>query len=191
MITSTTQQSPMQAHAVRLGPDTDLVPALLQVAAQAQHETSCAACFVLTAVGSLSQVTLRMASASRKDKQDSNKDDNNDESNEIKTWNERVEIVSMVGTFSSDGSKHLHMVRFRRGVLSWSIILSCFLISSIVIVWHQYICLIVLRCITSIVGFTGRRFRCWRPRHGWKSVYYLGTGSRHSPWCYLYTRTGR
>ena len=92
---STVVSSTMQAHAVRFGPGTDLVPALLEVAAVA------GACCVITAVGSLDYVKLRMSSACA------------GEPNSIvyKEWHERVEIVSLVGTFSADGNKHLHMVR--------------------------------------------------------------------------------
>jgi predicted DNA-binding protein with PD1-like motif len=57
--------------------------------------------FVLSAVGSLSDVTLRLASASRAD--------DNSESNETRRWSERLEVVSLVGTFTPTGAKHLHM----------------------------------------------------------------------------------
>jgi len=61
----------------------------------------------MTAVGSLSDVTLRLANASRKE---SDSDDKKVSGNEIKRWqNERFEIVSLVGTFSRDGSSHLHL----------------------------------------------------------------------------------
>lgn len=88
---------PLTAHAVRLDPGADLVSALQTSARQAMTSTNTLSAFVLTAVGSLSQVTLRMANATSGDHEDLN------------TWNERLEIVSLVGTFSADSSKHLHM----------------------------------------------------------------------------------
>lgn len=103
--TTTIVSSPLQAHAVRFGPGTDLVPALLRVAAQQQqrrHGDAAAACCVVTAVGSLQHVKLRMASA-RAGQQPN--------SIQYRTLEERVEIVSLVGTFAADGTKHLHMVR--------------------------------------------------------------------------------
>lgn len=93
--------------------------------------SSQAACFVLSAVGSLECVTLRMANACRRGMKTANSttptsmaassassntnidDDDNNNSNDgptIKTWNERLEIVSLTGTFSgASGGKHLHM----------------------------------------------------------------------------------
>lgn len=53
-------------------------------------------------MGSLDRVSLRMANACRTD------GDNISSSNEIRDWNERMEVVSLVGTLSSSG-KHLHM----------------------------------------------------------------------------------
>jgi predicted DNA-binding protein with PD1-like motif len=83
----------LRAHCIRLHPGDDLIPCLQEAARQ----TGAAACFILTTVGSLDQVSLRMASA---------EDGSN---NEIKTWNnERFEIVSLVGTLAPD-AKHLHM----------------------------------------------------------------------------------
>ncbi|GKY93914.1 hypothetical protein MPSEU_000358300 [Mayamaea pseudoterrestris] len=90
------------AHAVRFKPNDDLVSCLLaaaNLAMQQQQQTgSSSACIVLTAVGSLSMVQLRMASASA-----------SSDNNAVKVWNEQLEVVSLVGTFSKDGSKHLHM----------------------------------------------------------------------------------
>lgn len=57
--------------------------------------------FVLSAVGSLEAVTLRLASASRTDK--------GGETNETRTWVERFEVVSLVGTFAPSNQKHLHL----------------------------------------------------------------------------------
>ena len=93
----------MQAHALRLGPGTDLVPALSKIAGQL-FETSSSSCCVLTAVGSLSEVSLRMASATRLKGEEP--------VTIVKDIEERVEIVSLVGTFSLNGGKHLHMVRY-------------------------------------------------------------------------------
>eukprot|EP00977_Amphora_coffeiformis_P025683 scaffold21340_cov179-Amphora_coffeaeformis.AAC.1 len=90
--------SPLRAHAVRFGPGTDLVPALLETAA------TCNASCILTAVGSLEYVKLRMASAAAGDPN----------SLQYKELHERMEIVSLVGTFSGNPApcnKHLHMVR--------------------------------------------------------------------------------
>jgi predicted DNA-binding protein with PD1-like motif len=89
----------MQAHACRLNPGEDLVPALENAAVEAMSASQCSSAFVMSAVGSLDGVTLRMANASRTD---------GSASNDIMQWEERFEIVSLVGTFSSSG-KHLHM----------------------------------------------------------------------------------
>ena len=90
----------MHAHAVRFGPNTDVVPALQAVVHQLLETAS--SCCILTAVGSLTSVHLRMASASRKT-------DDNEPPPEVlyQHLHERVEIVSLVGTFSADGGKHL------------------------------------------------------------------------------------
>lgn len=87
----------LRAHAVRLLPGDDLVPALEAAALQCMEQSQSQSCFVLTAVGSLSQVTLRLANAKAK------------EDNPIQAWNECFEIVSLVGTFSKSTGKHLHM----------------------------------------------------------------------------------
>jgi predicted DNA-binding protein with PD1-like motif len=92
---------PIQAHAVRLLPGEDLVEAMEKAAAQAMSRSQSESAFVLSVVGSLESVTLRMASACRKDETSS-------PPNEIKQWDERMEVVSLVGTFSPNG-KHLHM----------------------------------------------------------------------------------
>jgi predicted DNA-binding protein with PD1-like motif len=93
---------PLQVHAIRFGPHTDIVPALMQAVAS----TKASSCCVLSVVGSLEQVTLRMASASRLPDHDQPPPEPR-----YLTLNERVEIVSLVGTISQDASsKHLHMV---------------------------------------------------------------------------------
>jgi len=100
-----TQQPPLasgtlRAHAIRLLPGDDLVPALESAAFQCMEGSCSQSCFVMTAVGSLSQVTLRMANATT----------NITEANPIQTWNECLEVVSLVGTFSKRAvGKHLHM----------------------------------------------------------------------------------
>jgi predicted DNA-binding protein with PD1-like motif len=91
----------MRAHAIRLTPGQNLVPALEDAATRAMAASGASSSFVLSAVGSLDGVTLRMANASRKD-------DGEDKGNEIREWNERFEVVSLVGTFSPTG-KHLHI----------------------------------------------------------------------------------
>jgi predicted DNA-binding protein with PD1-like motif len=91
----------MRAHAIRLTPGQNLVPALEDAAAKAMTASGSSSSFVLSAVGSLDGVALRMANASRKD-------DGEEKANAIREWTERFEIVSLVGTFSSNG-KHLHM----------------------------------------------------------------------------------
>lgn len=82
----------MKAYAVRLEPGDDLVPSLQRVA----NELSEHNCFVVSAVGSLSSVTLRMANATVQG------------TGAIRTWNENMEILSMVGTFALH-DKHLHL----------------------------------------------------------------------------------
>mmetsp|Transcript_110377 Transcript_110377/g.165169 ORF Transcript_110377/g.165169 Transcript_110377/m.165169 type:complete len:155 (-) Transcript_110377:176-640(-) len=91
----------MKAHACRLRPGEDLVPALENAAAEAMSAAKCSSAFVMSAVGSLDGVELRMANASRVDCE-------NTTQNDVLKWEERFEIVSLVGTFASTG-KHLHM----------------------------------------------------------------------------------
>jgi len=85
---------PMRAYAVRLHPGGDLVAAMQGVAEDAMKYAPypTASAFVLTAVGSLEEVTLRMANADA-----------------IKTYREHLEVVSLVGTFSQEEGKHLHI----------------------------------------------------------------------------------
>mmetsp|Transcript_18447 Transcript_18447/g.45732 ORF Transcript_18447/g.45732 Transcript_18447/m.45732 type:complete len:160 (-) Transcript_18447:2848-3327(-) len=90
------------AHPIRLNPGEDLVSAIENAASQAMSISDSSSAFVMTAVGSLDKVSLRMANASRSD------GDNISPSNEIRDWNERMEVVSLVGTLSASG-KHLHM----------------------------------------------------------------------------------
>ena len=87
------------AHPVRLGKGDDLVSSMEKAAFSAMEKSGTSSAFILTAVGSLERVTLRMANASNA---------NGEFVNEVREWNERLEIVSLVGTFSKEG-KHLHM----------------------------------------------------------------------------------
>mmetsp|Transcript_22663 Transcript_22663/g.38532 ORF Transcript_22663/g.38532 Transcript_22663/m.38532 type:complete len:158 (-) Transcript_22663:1120-1593(-) len=88
----------VQAHCVRLPPGADLVPTLQECARQVLKGER-GSVFVMSAVGSLSEVTLRMASAN---------DDDRASGGHIRRWTECFEIVSLVGTFSLD-AKHLHL----------------------------------------------------------------------------------
>jgi predicted DNA-binding protein with PD1-like motif len=92
----------MQAHAIRIHAGEDLVPSLSKATFAAMEKSGSKSAFVMTAVGSLETVTLRMANACKVGGNPENSP------NEIKEWKERLEIVSLVGTFSGDG-KHLHM----------------------------------------------------------------------------------
>lgn len=87
------------AHALRVGEDADLVETILSSARKAMAFTNSNSAFIMTAVGSLKEVSLRMASASCEDGK---------KTTSIRTWNENVEIVSLVGTITND-NKHLHM----------------------------------------------------------------------------------
>ena len=88
---------PMQAHATRFRPGEDLVASLLQAAADAMKTSRARSAALVTAVGSLSYLKLRLANASP------------DHPNEMREWTEKLEIVSLVGTFSHDGGKHVHI----------------------------------------------------------------------------------
>jgi len=77
------------AHACRFPSGSELVKCLQQASGQAGQKQNSSAVFVITAVGSLREVTLRMANAQAGDA----------ESN-YRSWNEPVEIVSLVGTFA-------------------------------------------------------------------------------------------
>lgn len=87
------------AHPIRLCKGDDLVSSMEKAAMSAMAKSGTSSAFVLTAVGSLESVVLRMANASNADGVCVN---------EVKEWKERLEIVSLVGTFSREG-KHLHM----------------------------------------------------------------------------------
>jgi len=83
----------MEIHAFRLTPGQDLRKSLLSYAKGAKLEAGC----VVTCVGSLSKVSLRLANA-----------DGKRGSNETVSLEERFEIVSLTGTVSRHGC-HLHM----------------------------------------------------------------------------------
>jgi predicted DNA-binding protein with PD1-like motif len=133
----TMESATLQSHAVRIPPNANLVDALVDAAQQAMSRSNAKSAFVITAVGSLSTVTLRMAAtddatststrtstetstsagdsigASKKSKTASN---NNapltlaqTTTLQVRTFPNHFEIVSLVGTFSMDGGKHLHM----------------------------------------------------------------------------------
>jgi uncharacterized protein len=91
---------PLRAHAIRLGPGEDLVASLQAAVQSVMAASETASAFVLTAVGSLSAVTLRLANASRAA--------DTLPCNDVKTWDENVEIVSLIGTFTYD-AKHIHV----------------------------------------------------------------------------------
>lgn len=108
---------PCRAHAFRLKPGdsvrsslTDAVRAILSRGVGeddhdddegARRRRRSSSAFVLTAVGSVTDVTLRLASASAKD----------GSANAVRRWppERRFEVVSLVGTFAKDDARfHLH-----------------------------------------------------------------------------------
>lgn len=170
----TVVSGPVHGHACRLLPGDDLVSCILSAASMAMENSNTQSAFVMSAVGSIDTVTLRMANASmdgctisttnKKDSDEVNEKDNNSKKNidddgakdkfnkeedgqrsdnnnkrqkienvnnknnknDIRTWNERMEVVSLVGTFAVSSSvaassshdsdttttvikKHLHM----------------------------------------------------------------------------------
>lgn len=120
-----------QSHAVRIPPNADLVPSLLDAAQQAMEQSQSQSAFVMTAVGSLTEVTLRMAATNDEEgvvvpsiNEESGSDGKkrktvpsmtkSSPSLRIRTFLKHFEIVSLVGTFSPDDQgkvtlKHLHM----------------------------------------------------------------------------------
>lgn len=118
---------PVTAHALRLHPGEPLMPSLRSAAdviLARQAPEKCSAVFVMTCVGSLKDVTLRLANASRVATDDDEQQSSiktmpstggqslgkpKGSSNDIRRWKQRFEIVSMVGTFSRDGGCHLHI----------------------------------------------------------------------------------
>ena len=83
----------MKTHAFRLKPNQDLRTSIEGYVRA--HQIKAGA--ILTCVGSLKHATIRMANASALDK-----------SNQIKEYNQKFEIVSLVGTLS-DEKCHLHI----------------------------------------------------------------------------------
>jgi len=83
----------MKTHAFRLKPNQDLRTSIEDYA----RENNIKAGAILTCVGSLKHATIRMANASALDK-----------SNQIKNYDQKFEIVSLIGTFS-DQKSHLHI----------------------------------------------------------------------------------
>lgn len=77
----------MKTYAIRLKPNQDLKTSLVEYARENQIKAG----VVLTCVGSLNGATLRMANETA-----------------LKTFEGKFEIVSLVGTFSTDGC-HLHI----------------------------------------------------------------------------------
>ena len=120
----------MHSHAVRIPPNADLVPSLLSAAQQAMQQSPqpCQSAFVMTAVGSLTEVTLRMAATADDDdkgvsatmttkKSDCHNDGSGNDNKKqktnpsltetttrglrIRTYQNHYEIVSLVGTFAA------------------------------------------------------------------------------------------
>ena len=79
-------------HALRLHPGDELFGALKKYCT----DNNIKAAYIATCVGSLQACTLRLANADR------------DRPNEIKTYDQRFEIVSVVGTISCEGA-HIHL----------------------------------------------------------------------------------
>ena len=78
---------PAKVYALRLHPGDDLKIKLSEFV----KENKIKAGYIITCVGSLSKVTLRLANR-----------------NETQTWKENFEITSLTGTLSPDGN-HLHI----------------------------------------------------------------------------------
>eukprot|EP00820_Chromera_velia_P016855 Cvel_6380.t1-p1 / transcript=Cvel_6380.t1 / gene=Cvel_6380 / organism=Chromera_velia_CCMP2878 / gene_product=Bifunctional protein GlmU, putative / transcript_product=Bifunctional protein GlmU, putative / location=Cvel_scaffold311:1-2067(-) / protein_length=139 / sequence_SO=supercontig / SO=protein_coding / is_pseudo=false len=87
------KSSPGRFFTFRLPPGAKLKEELERVVTSQDRKAAC----VVTCVGSLTQLTARMANADA------------ETPNEIKSWEERLEICSLVGTLSSTGGSHLHI----------------------------------------------------------------------------------
>eukprot|EP00569_Conticribra_weissflogii_P017000 CAMPEP_0171406972 /NCGR_PEP_ID=MMETSP0880-20121228/18871_1 /TAXON_ID=67004 /ORGANISM="Thalassiosira weissflogii, Strain CCMP1336" /LENGTH=198 /DNA_ID=CAMNT_0011922803 /DNA_START=64 /DNA_END=660 /DNA_ORIENTATION=+ len=102
---------PVTAHCFRLQPGDQLMPTLKQAASVVLSRMPpdvCGSAFIITAVGSLQDVTLRLANASRSGaiRQGNAPTDENF----IKRYpQQRFEIVSLTGTFSRDDGCHVHI----------------------------------------------------------------------------------
>lgn len=87
--------SSLKTYAFRLRPNQDLNKELDDFV----RKNDLKAAFIMTCVGSLTKATIRMAF-----------DKNFDiENNRVKTLEQHMEIVSLVGTLSSKGGHHLHI----------------------------------------------------------------------------------
>jgi len=81
----------MNIHVFRFPPGTDLKQELQHITKKNNLQTAC----IFTCVGSLSKATLRMAGASARKEN-------------IRTYDEELEIVSAAGTLGTDGL-HVHL----------------------------------------------------------------------------------
>jgi uncharacterized protein len=92
----------MMAHACRIGLNADLIQSIKAAAQQASKASGgTSAITILTAMGSLSSITLRMANATA----------GAEGSSSFKTFDEPLEIVSMVGTLAVNPGEvtyHIH-----------------------------------------------------------------------------------
>jgi predicted DNA-binding protein with PD1-like motif len=108
----------VKAHAVRLSPSEPIKETLknyAEIIFRGIPKERCSSLFVMTAVGSLCDATLRLANASKSNEQtDENSpllnSGGSTGTNDIRRWkNQRFEVVSLVGTFSRGGECHLHI----------------------------------------------------------------------------------
>jgi len=101
---------PMQAHCIRLKPDDDLVTSLLDAARDAMAASNNSrSAFVLSAVGSVKMLTVRTASAPLLHDGGKAEAKKGGAAHDTLTFEENLEVTSLVGTFSCDGAKHLHV----------------------------------------------------------------------------------
>ena len=88
------------AHCFRLRPGEQLMASLKQTSSVilSRLDSTTKTAFVITCVGSVHRVTLRLANSSK------------ETGNDIKKYNEKkFEIVSLTGTFSRDDGCHVHI----------------------------------------------------------------------------------
>uniref|UniRef100_A0A3Q3FL85 PPC domain-containing protein n=1 Tax=Labrus bergylta TaxID=56723 RepID=A0A3Q3FL85_9LABR len=88
---TSTDQIPLQVHAVRFGPGQELLGSLQAFV----KEAGLKAPFIMSCVGSVTKATLRLANATASN------------TNEVLHLSGRYEIVSLVGTLNPDA--HLHV----------------------------------------------------------------------------------
>jgi len=97
------------AHSFRLKPGDKVMSSLKDYAAvilSRQNPEFCSSAFIMTTVGSVSDITLRLANASKTDPVTSKSSSEND----IRRWpDQRFEVVSLVGTFSRNQGCHVHI----------------------------------------------------------------------------------